>query len=193
MEPTVNDASDEPSDAATAGDPDKILFQHQGALELNGAVHSDVINLDHDKKFEVENGTFGLTFNADTTSGFRGLVSKDAEGNGGTGDHLSAFIKRGTLEVLFESETDVFRFKQSGIEANRDYDLEFGFGSNGISVSVDGVVVASDGDFQFDFLDNSENLQIGALGRNSEAGHDMTHGLFDGTISDVTFTMDGIA
>lgn len=159
-------------------------FAKDGTYTFDGATGA-VINLAHTADLEIESGTVSVTFNAWYTDKYRGIISKDADGHG-DGGHFSAAVRNGALEVELQNETDSRKFTLDGIQARQDYDLDIQFGANGVIVSVDGKVIGEDANFALSLADNTENLQVGALGKWSDAGGDDFSALFKGEISDVS-------
>ncbi|WP_109314025.1 LamG domain-containing protein [Ruegeria sp. AU67] len=170
------------SDQTNADQLDGAAFSMLKTQSISGS--SDVIEVAHDSELSLETGTIALSFNADSVSGRKGLLSKDASYYAGGGNHLAAYIENGTLVVRFQdgSGDEIARIK--GIKANQDYDLQIAFGDNEVAVWLDGQQVHS-ADFSMNLAENVEYLQIGALGWGSETGEAGYNTVFDGEISNV--------
>ena len=175
---SVGGDGDGPSDEVAAA----VLFSHADLLEIDGA--EDVLVLDHDAAFEIEEGTLALSFNADTVAGRHGLLSKDAKGYAGGGNHFTSYIEDGTLKVRFQDGSSEKTIAVGGIEANTDYDLQIGFDGGKASVFLDGEKVGETA-FSMDWTANIESMQIGANGWASASGDGAFADVFDGTIEDV--------
>ncbi len=150
----------------------------------NIARASNVIELKHSSDFEVAAATIALSFNADSVSGRLGLVSKDATGYGGGGNHITAYIDDGELIVRFQNGNNDKTFTIPGIEVGKDYDLQLSFGEGAVSVWLNGQPVKA-ASFNMSWEDNVEYFQIGGNGWASVSGEaGFTH-VFDGKIWDV--------
>lgn len=169
-------------------DPDlggaaNMIYNMFGPTEFDKS-KSSIVNLDHDSSFEIQEGTIAFSFEADNAKRTGGLVSKDASGYVGGGQHLSAWISNSKLNVRFQDEDSETVFTVQGIQANRKYDVAVNFDASGVELYLDDVLVASD-DLVMDWTQNNQNLQIGGLGWASPDGADNVLYAFDGTISDV--------
>ena len=159
-----------------------MLYSKLGNTEITG--NSSVINLAHASKYAVSAATIAFSFEADTVSGRRGLLTKDAYAYEGGGNHFAAYLKDGALNVMFEGASSRKTFTVSGINANQEYDLQASFGGGKVSVWLDDKLVGS-ASFKTDWTYNKEYLQIGAHGGWSDSGASDFQYVFDGTISDV--------
>lgn len=157
------------------------MFAVDGSTEFTGA--GDVMEFDHDPAYAFSAGTLVLSFNADTVSGSRGLLSKDASGYG-NGGHFTSYIKDGTLFVRLQDGSSSEVFSVDGIEANVDYDLQISFG-NGEAVAMLNGEVFGQAQINASWETNTEFMQIGANGWASDEGASGFTHVFDGTISDV--------
>jgi hypothetical protein len=158
-------------------------YRKLGAHEFSGAGR-DVIVVEHSAALELSSGTISFTFNADTVAGHRGLLSKDAKAYVGGGNHFASYIDDGTLHVRFQDENSDQSFRVPGIRADRDYAFEATFGNGEVAVRLDGALVGA-ADFDMDWRDNVQDMQIGANGWGSASGAPDFDHIFDGTISDV--------
>ncbi|MEO1747598.1 MAG: hypothetical protein AAFR27_03095, partial [Pseudomonadota bacterium] len=185
-------AEDKSSDSDKLGSTSKspaptdlknAVFYLKGDHEFRGR-DSDVYEYAHDRDMALKSGTLSFTFNADKVNGTRGLVSKDAGGFAGGGDHFTSYIKDGTLVVRFQDGKDSKIFVKSGIKANKDYDLQVTFGNGKVAAVLDGKTFGS-ANLKTEWNTNKEYLQIGANGWSSGTGKSGFEDPFDGTISDV--------
>jgi hypothetical protein len=201
-EPYVPSPTDlTPTEADTATDPiptEPDTGRDQGQINLepiNGTqfsmlgtqaftTSSDVIEVAHSADLALDSATISLSFSADSVSGRLGLLSKDASGYSGGGNHFSVYIENGSLIARFQDGTGDSIASIPGIEVGRAYDLQLSFGNNTVAVWLDGQQVWS-GVSAMSWVDNTEHMQIGALGWASETGKAGYGSVFDGTISDV--------
>ena len=176
----VEDAGDEPS-APT--DPD-ALFTLSESVAISGA--RDVVNVDGSGFLQLSEGTISLSFNADTTSGTRGIFSRDAEYFSGDGNHFSAYIENGTLKGRVQAGGEQVVLSTNGISANRDYHLAYRFDESFVEMYVNGRLVDRSESVSMDWANSNEFVQIGALGWASAPGDDSFDSVFDGNISDLS-------
>ncbi|MEM1049743.1 MAG: LamG domain-containing protein [Pseudomonadota bacterium] len=154
-------------EAATGAE---VVFGLAGPQDFSGD-RDDVFAQMHSDALALEAGTIAFSFNADTITGRDALFSKDAHGFG-EGGHLSAFVgEDGALKVRFQTDQGEKWFRVAdAVEAGKEYDFAFTFGSDGAFVYLDGVEVASDTAYTQDWSTNEEVLLIGANGWASESG-----------------------
>lgn len=146
---------------------------------------SDVISVKPTSDLNLSSGTIWLNFNSNDVSGTKGVISKDATGYTGGGNHFTSFIQDGSLNVRFQDGSSDQTLKVDGIKANTDYNLQVSFGNGSASAWLNGAsigTVASD----TTWVNNNEYLQVGANGWASDSGSSSFKHVFDGTISDVT-------
>ena len=170
------------------------VFAIAGALALDGTREGQIA-IAHDDAMEIEEGTIAFSFKADRISGYDALFSKDASGNG-TGGHLTAWVTEwGDVKLRFQTETSERWLKaEDVVEAGTEHDFAFTFGDDGIFLFVDGLEVASDEDFQSDWLGNEEFLMIGSNGWGSPTGEiGWTNDHFDGDIFDFRILDDQLS
>jgi hypothetical protein len=161
---------------------EEAVYNLFGSHEINGAV--DVIQIKHSQEMSLPEATVALTFNANTVDGYQGLLSKDAYGYSGGGNHFTSYIKDGTLIVRFQDGGASKELSIAGIQVNVDYDFQFSFGNNEVTAMLNGDVFGRAA-FDTSWETNEEFLQMGANGWASDSGEaGFTH-VFDGTISDV--------
>lgn len=158
------------------------VYAKLGATEFNGG--ADVIELAPSSTLALAKGTIALTFNADVVSGTHGLLSKDAFGYEGGGNHFSAYVEEGVLKVRFQDGTTDKVLSLSGIAANVDYDLQVTFGDGQVQAWVNGTSIGTAASTMA-WTTNVEYMQVGALGWSSASGQPGFSNVFDGTISDV--------
>lgn len=172
-----------PEPIAEMPDPAAIapVFAIDGSNEFSRA--GDVMEFEHDPAFAFSAGTLMLSFNADTVSGSRGLLSKDARdfGNGG---HFTSYIKDGTLVVRVQDGSSSEVFEVDGIKADVDYDLQVNLAGGQVTAMLNGEVFGQAA-VDMSWETNTEFMQIGANGWASDAGESGFTHVFDGTISDV--------
>ncbi|UWQ48123.1 right-handed parallel beta-helix repeat-containing protein [Leisingera aquaemixtae] len=158
------------------------VFELDGPMEFNGT-DSSVREFAPDQALQAEAGNIAFTFNADTVSGRQGLVSKDAYGADANDGHFTSYISNGKLFVRFQEGAASETFEVAGIEADTDYSVSASFGGGKVALRLNGEL-AGEADFEFDWLDNAEHLQVGANGWTSKSGEAGFTDAFDGTISD---------
>ena len=100
------------------------------------------------------------------------------------GDHFSAWIKNGKLNVRFQDDDSDATFVVRGIKAGREYDLLAYFDDDEVGLYLDGKLIGSQ-QMDYDWEANHEYLQVGGLGWSSASGDDSVTKAFDGRISDV--------
>ncbi|PJE37078.1 hypothetical protein CVM52_08980, partial [Pseudooceanicola lipolyticus] len=161
---------------------EQVVFSRAGALEVSTAI--DVVELAPTAELALEAGIIALSFNADTVSGWTGLLSKDAAGYSGDGNHFTIFIANGSLGIRFQDgSSDVIL--EADITAHTSYDLQVEFGDGEVAAWLNGTLIGTAAS-EMSWQGNAEYLQIGAIGWSSETGSAGHKGTFDGTISDVT-------
>jgi hypothetical protein len=168
--------------AADSSDTVTNVFHTTKDYELTGK-KAGLLVVSHDSDMALQEGSIGLTFNADTVSGNRGLISKGAAG---MADDFSAWIQNGNLVVCFENEAgNTSRITAKGVTANVDHDLLISFEDGKIQVWLDNSLVGTS-NFDFDLSGNREALVIGGVNGQSDRGSiNKVSSFFDGTISDV--------
>ena len=161
---------------------EQVVFSRAGALEVSAA--RDVVEIGHDDAMALEAGIIALSFNADTVSGWTGILSKDAAGYSGGGNHFTVYVANGRLCIRFQDgSSDVIL--EADITAHTDYDLQVEFGDGEVAAWLNGTLIGTAAS-EMSWQGNAEYLQIGAIGWSSETGSAGHKGTFDGTISDVT-------
>ncbi len=153
---------------------------------------SDIINLEHDDAYELEEGTIAFTFNADDLDGQQGLVSKDASYYVGGGNHVSAMLKNDQLVLRLQDEDSDEFFVVKNIKAGEDYDVQTWFGNGEVGLAVNGELIGTR-DFDLDLSANHQNLQFGGLGISSSDGGDQISHAFDGTMSNMMILDESIS
>ncbi len=174
---------------STSGSGD-VALKISGTSTFNGT-GSKVYNFDHDTDLELSDAVISFSFKTGDTTGTQGLFSKDASGYSGGGNHISAYLKNGRLVVRFQDEDSSRYFFVRDVEENVAHDVSIYAGSAGVALFYDGELFRYDPDFVINLEDNSENLQVGALGWASAAGADTYNNLFSGTITDFEIRSGG--
>jgi hypothetical protein len=167
------------------------VFELDGPVEFDGTKGS-VLEFAPDQALQAEAAEISFIFNADTVSGRQGLVSKDAYGADVDDGHFTSYISNGSLFVRFQEGNASETFEVTGIEADTDYSVSASFGGGKVALRLNGEL-AGEADFEFDWLDNVEHLQVGANGWASKSGEAGFRDAFDGTISDLAITTGSAA
>jgi hypothetical protein len=159
------------------------VYHLDNSYEMTG-VKKTVVALANDPALSIDTGSIGLTFNADTVAGARGIVSKGAAGYD---DDFSVWISDGKLILCAENDTGAqVRISTTGIKANTDYDLLITFDESKIKVWLNDKQVG-EATFDLDLSGNSEYLVLGGINGQSTRGTiDKVSTFFDGTISDLS-------
>ncbi len=157
----------------------------EGEHEFTGKTKSALV-LPNDASYAVDNGTLELTFNADTVSKARqGIFTKDAYDyvNGG---HVGVFLEGNDVVVRIQSDSDSYFVRANDVvSANTDYHLALTFGDGGLSLYLNGDLVASDS-YTGGLQGNAEPIVIGANEWASSTGTaNVLRDAFDGTIGKV--------
>ncbi|MEM9359018.1 MAG: hypothetical protein AAGB04_22780, partial [Pseudomonadota bacterium] len=152
-------------------------------IEFSGR-KKHIMNLDHNGDLELEEGTIAFTFNADDVRNTQGLLSKDASGYVGGGNHLSIMLEGDDLVLRFQDEDSDAYLSLENIETDKDYDVQTWFGDGVIGLAVNGELVATQ-DFDFGLDGNKQNLQLGGLGWASADEGDAVTKAFNGTMTDL--------
>jgi hypothetical protein len=178
---SVTSSTSAPSSTSSTGL--QPVFSRLGDMEFTGKI-SDVVNIPHQKAFEIDQGAIAFSFEADRVDIVQGLISKDAYYYAGGGNHFSALIQNGEIHVLFtDADSDAIIWT-SGIKANTEHDVLATFDEQAVKLWVDGRLVGS-GALDMDWSDNSQWLQVGGLGWGRAPGASTASTPFYGTISDV--------
>ncbi|MEM9249081.1 MAG: LamG-like jellyroll fold domain-containing protein, partial [Pseudomonadota bacterium] len=149
---------------------------------------TNYVEMAHDPAEQQEEGTYLLSFVADTPGdGDQALLSKDHHGYE-TGGHLTIWIDQSSnLKVRFQSENDeVYLRHDTDIEAGRAYDIAFAYGPEGVALYVDGVLADSDDGFAAGMTGNDNSTILGASSRRRKEDNDDIDWYFDGEISNVS-------
>jgi len=172
----------EPDSSASTSDPLSV-YHLDTSYEMNGK-ESSITILEHDAALEIDTGSIGLTFNADTVRGTRGVLSIGAAGYD---DDISVWVRDGKLILCVENdEGQQASISTTGIHANTDYDLMITFDEDKVQLWLDDTLVGET-QFDLDLSGNSESLVLGGLNSSSSRGTtSRVSSFFDGTISDVS-------
>lgn len=170
-----------PPPTTTTPTPDSgdftAIYKLLGDTEFSGKA-TDIITVAHKAAFATDEGSIAFSFNADNVTAQGGLISKDADGYTGGGNHFSSWVKNGALFVRFEDTDSRVDFKVGNIRANQEYDVLATFEDHKVGLYVDGKLIGTK-DFTMDWTANKVALEVGGL------GYTDSHS-FDGTISDVS-------
>ena len=173
------------ADAATL-DPlygDAVVARRSDSFD--GTTDSQV-ELAHRDALELANGTIALSFTADDVDGNRTLFSKDFSGFQ-KGGHVTASLKNGRLEVLFQSDdkSTFLDVNDIRVAAGERHSMAFSFGDNGARLYFDGQLADAATDMTTDLTLNTNSLVLGARtsGR-TDRNPDQRGDPFDGTIED---------
>jgi len=151
----------------TLGQTGAINGDNDTAVWFDGL--DDYVALAHSNDYELTDGTVQLWFNADTPANgdLQHLFSKDSQGNDG-GGHLSIYLNAsGNLEVRLQSAlADYYVMSPSAVNAGVWHHVAFSFGTDGMTLYLDGEIVATDS-YTGGLLGNLEPIAIGAGTQNS--------------------------
>ncbi|MEL7471656.1 MAG: LamG-like jellyroll fold domain-containing protein, partial [Pseudomonadota bacterium] len=156
-----------------APDPGTMVFDGTAAT---------VVELSHRIEYELDQGFVGFTFNAADTDGSQGLFSKDAKFFDGGGNHLLVSLEGTTLTVRLQDGSSSEFLTYEGVRAGVNYDVAVTFGPDGAQLSVNGVEVDSSL-LMVDLSQNTEYVQWGARGEDSQTGEAGYDSPFEGSIS----------
>ncbi|MFD0980276.1 LamG-like jellyroll fold domain-containing protein, partial [Tropicimonas aquimaris] len=141
---------------------------------------------DHSDTLELKSGTVALSFTTGETLSYGTLFSKDAS-DYGKGGHLTTYVEDdGDIVVRLQTKSSShWMVAKDIVEADSSYDLAVRFGSQGLTLFVDGVKVAYDAEITQKLNTNTEALIVGASGASNTPGTtDRVHSSFNGTIED---------
>ncbi len=159
------------------------VFELGGVNTYDGSA-GQVDNFAPDPALNVAEGTIAFSF-IDANPGTRqGLITKDASGYAGGGNHFASYIEDGMIKARFQdgANSSVLEY---AISANQEYEVAFVFSGSGAQLWIDGALVAQDPTLVMDWTSNNEYLQVGGLGWGSATGApDFTYS-FSGQIADV--------
>ena len=168
----------------------KTVYSLAGAHDFSGHA-ADVVSVAPSAKLALDAATISFRFEADEVEGRYGLVTRDADGPIGGGNHFAAMLDNGKLTVKFENTTTWIDFSTVGIRAHKEYSVQAAFGDGKVYAWLNGTLIGS-ADFDTDWTGNQQYLQIGAhngkIAPSGTAGFDR---MFDGTISDLKI-VDGL-
>ncbi|MEM8633002.1 MAG: Ig-like domain-containing protein, partial [Pseudomonadota bacterium] len=160
------------------------VFEQPGAKSYSGS-SADVDNYDPDDlNLAIPTGTIAFSFVDSDPNSRQGLVTKDASGFAGGGNHFAAYIDDGNLNVRIQnglaSDTLVFE----DLNAGQEYEVAVVFGSDDSALYVDGAI-SDTSIIGMDWSTNVEWLQIGGLGWSSKSGKGAFKNPVSGQIADV--------
>lgn len=173
----------DPREEPTTDTGPSLVYHKDASYELNGTKDS-VIALANDKAMGVDTGSIHLSFNADTVSGSRGIISKGATGYD---DDFSVWIKDGKLILCAENDQgQQISLSTTGIKANTDYDLLITFDEGKVKLWLDNTQVG-EANFDLDLSGNSEYLVLGGVnGQSARGTTNRVSSFFDGTLSELS-------
>ncbi|MEO1621818.1 MAG: LamG-like jellyroll fold domain-containing protein, partial [Cyanobacteria bacterium J06632_3] len=119
--------------------PDEIA-QSASAYTFNG---SEAMVIDHQDAMLLNEGTLSFSFNANDVDDNQYLFSKDSSGYD-TGGHLSIYLDDDRLYVRFQSTNGSHYVSTDELQSNQFYDVALTFGSRGLELWLDGVLVDTD-------------------------------------------------
>ncbi len=160
------------------------VFELEGVSSYSGS-SNDVDNIAPQPDLQFPEGTIAFSFIDGNPNSRQGLVTKDASGFEGGGNHFAAYIDQGDLEVRFQDGADSQVFHFNDLVADQEYEVAAVFGGDGVKLYVDGTLVGEDTNFIMSWENNNEFLQIGGLGWGSDTGGDTFTNPFSGEIADV--------
>jgi len=170
--------------AAFAAD---IAWRRAATVSDNG--DSGAFDAGNPAALQLRSGTiaFAFTANAPDDGGYHVLFSKDGA-TAGAGD-LTAFVHDGRLAVLLQDAKGDhwIEVEDHLVEAGRTYDFALSFGTQGLSLYLDGEKLATDSDLTTGLNANSRGLVIGGgtWGRSSADPRAIWNHL-DGTVENFT-------
>jgi len=174
------------TDTATVGaspqPPTMVLGMLRETL-FDGEGH---IEVEHDERFQLTEGTFTMNFTADNTKRKQALFSKDFSGKRDGGD-LTAYIQNHRIMVRQQSaDKEVLARTNEGlVRRGQEYHLAVTFGPDGLWVYLDGQRSAWQPEFVQGIEENAQNLVIGANAGNRNKKHPYaTSDQFAGRISE---------
>ena len=182
----ADDGTPPPMPVADDGDlPEGAVFGVLSELLFDG-FEEDYLEVEHDERFELAEGTIALRFMAEDVVARYALFSKDYTGNRDGGD-LTVLIQHGRVQVRFQNVTDSIWVKtdEGSVEAGKVYHLAVTFGPAGLAIYLNGEISASDSSFQQGLEMNKVNMAIGAsTWSRDEAKPYRTGDHFSGVISE---------
>jgi hypothetical protein len=189
--PTIAaDSSTLANDGTVTGSPTGgVAGQHGTAFHFDG--NDDYVEIPHDDSYLMQAGTFSVWFKTDTTSGQRGLFSKDSSGYD-TGGHFSVWLNGSRVEVRMQSTT-ASNFVQSAsgsISTGQWYHIMFAWGEEGMALYLNGLLVDTNSytggmGTSSGGVGNYEPIVLGANAwKTADLGSSGLEGFFDGVLDD---------
>ena len=162
----ANDGTPPPVPEVDDGElPDDALFGVLNEIAFDGA-EKDHLNIEHDEKFELAEGTITFRFTAKNVTERQALFSKDAMGKG-DGGHLTAVVEQGRVNVRMQDRTSVgewVRTPEGSVKAGESYHVAVTFGPEGMWLYLNGEFANWAPSFPPALTMNEEDLVIGANG-----------------------------
>jgi hypothetical protein len=180
----VDQATSRTSETLVVRQGAPVVFDAPGTERFDGT-DSTVIELPHDPAWEIASGTVAFSFNAADTSGAQGLVTKDASGFAGGGNHFVMYLQGSTLIARFQDGASSAELEFAGMQGGTEYEIAATFGPDGVGLWVDGNLVDT-ASLVMDWSNggNTEYLQWGGRGWASSTGAPGFDAPFEGTIAD---------
>ena len=164
-----------PVDAVFAvGQPIEFFEEQEHALSTS---HSD--------RLELDNGTIALSFIAEDLDGRQALFSKDHSGFQ-QGGHLTVELVHDRIEVRLQSDSESVYLHSDwdSISAGVEHEVAVSFGSAGLMLYLDGVLVDSALEFTQGIAANDNELFFGASAKSRDGDHLNLRNFFEGVIED---------
>ncbi|MGV6818004.1 MAG: tandem-95 repeat protein [Thiotrichales bacterium] len=128
----------------TLGQPGALASDSDASVHFNGS--SDYVEIAHDPAYLIDEGTVLAWFKVDALGSAQTILSKDSS-DFDTGGHMNIEIQAdGTLSVRQQSvDADYFATSTQTVTAGQWHLLGYSFGAQGMSVYLDGDLIAANG------------------------------------------------
>ena len=168
---------------ATTGATGPFAGTSTTAADFDGS--NDYIEIADSPDWQLSDGTVQLWFNPDDTTGNQGLFGRDANGQSQDG-HIQVYLSGDDLKVrIQDSTTSKTLTVADAIDAGAWHHVAVSFGADGLSVHLNGEVVATDS-FTGGIDGNNNPWVIGAMNwQTSEGANDNLNNYFNGQIAEV--------
>jgi Concanavalin A-like lectin/glucanases superfamily len=181
--------------AANDGEERKGVVQGQpgngdGGTAFGFDGSDDYVEIAHNDDYLLNSGALSFWFKSDSLSGQRKLFSKDSSGYD-TGGHFTVYTNGSTLYTRLQSTSASYYVQSSGVSTGVWYHVLVSFGSGGLKLYLDGVLVDSDSysgglGTTSGGVGNYEPIAVGSNTWNSDnLVVTPLNSYFDGTIDDV--------
>ncbi|MDQ8183835.1 putative Ig domain-containing protein, partial [Pelagicoccus sp. SDUM812005] len=131
------------------------------AAEFDGV--DDHVLISPSSDFQLSEGSFAVSFNAEQISGKQTLFSRDSRDYDG-GGHLDAYVDSdGSLVVRIQSDSQTYFVSSasSAVNAGQNHSMAVTFGSEGVQLFLDGTLVDSNA-YTGGITGNNEPITLGA-------------------------------